>query len=79
MAFVKRITTQGEDKHSCTNRLDDVLTGLTALGATYPDIVDFLRKANDYQYVNCLVVNWTTPEVTLETLIEAGRQMKISP
>lgn len=74
--IVKRITTQGEEKRLCTNRLDDVLTALTELKATYPDIVDFLRKANDYQHVNCPTIAWSIPEVQLATLIESGRQMK---
>jgi len=77
--LVKRITNDGEEKRICTERLDDVLTALAELKATYPDIVDFLRKANDYQYVNCPIVNWTTPDVPLAILIEAGRQMKIGP
>ncbi len=63
----------------CSNRLDEVLTALAGLGATYPDIVDFLRKANDHRAVSCPIVNWTTPEVRLETLIETGRQMKVGP
>jgi hypothetical protein len=77
--LVKRITTDGEEKRTCTNRLDDIVTALAELKATYPDIVDFLRKASDYRYVNCPIVNWTTPEVPLATLIEAGRQMKVNP
>jgi hypothetical protein len=76
---VKRITTQGVEKRLCTNRLDEVLTALTDLKATYADLVEFLRKANDYQYVNCPIMNWTTPDVPLAILIEAGRQMKTSP
>ena len=69
---------QKTDRHTriCSSRLDEVLIALTDLGATYPDIVEFLRKANDYQYTNCPIVNWTTPDVMLAPLIEAGRQMK---
>lgn len=74
--YVKRITTRGEEKRVCSNRLDEVLTALTELGATYPDIVEFLRVVDDRQYANCPIVNWTVPEVTLLSLIESGRLMK---
>jgi flagellar basal body P-ring protein FlgI len=73
---VKRITTQGGEKRICTNRVDEVLTALVELKATYPDLVEFLRKANDYRYVNCPIMTWTIADVPLATLIEAGRQMK---
>jgi hypothetical protein len=76
--LVKRITVLGEEKRICTNRLDGVLIGLTELGASYPDIVDFLNKARDGQLVPCPIVNWQTPEVTLETLVEYGKQMQAS-
>jgi hypothetical protein len=61
---------------ACSNRLDDVLAALSDLGASYPDIVEFLRKASDHQSINCPVVNWTVPDVNLMTLIEAGRNLK---
>jgi hypothetical protein len=73
--MVKRITSQGEAKKSCTPRLDEVLTTLSDLGAAYPDLVDFLRRAKEYEYVNCPVVNWTIPQVTLEQLVEQGRDL----
>jgi len=76
--LVKRFTTQREQPRPrvCSNRLDDVLIALADLGATYPDIVTFLRQVNERGHSNCPIVNWTTPDVTLVTLIEAGRQMK---
>jgi hypothetical protein len=73
---VKRITTQGEQKRVCSARLEEVLLALSELGATYPDIIDFLRRAEEYQYVNCPIVNWTAPNVTLEALVEAGKTLK---
>lgn len=76
---VKRITTRGQEKRTCSNRLDEVLTALTELGATYPEIVEFLRVAHDRQYANCPIVSWTVPEVPLVTLINAGREMKNTP
>jgi Flagellar P-ring protein len=74
--LVKRITAQGEQKRLSSNRLDELLTALTELGAAYPDIVAFLRKATDYQCVNCPIVNWTIPDVRLETLVSAGPNLK---
>jgi hypothetical protein len=49
---------------------------LTELGASYPDVVDLMRKSAENQFVNCPVVHWTTPEVPLETLVEMGKQLK---
>ena len=77
--YVKRITTNWDerrDQRVSSNRLDDILTSLTELNATYPDIVTFLRIASDKQYVNCPIVTWTTLDVSLETLIMTGRQME---
>jgi Flagellar P-ring protein len=74
--LVKRITARGEQKRVSSNRLDELLTTLTELGATYPDIVGFLRKATDYQGVNCPIVNWTTPNVSLETLVSEGPRLQ---
>jgi flagellar basal body P-ring protein FlgI len=76
--LVKRITIQNEQPQPriCSNRVDEVLIALTDLGATYPDIVEFLRKTNDREYTNCPIVNWTTPDVMLAPLIEAGRLLK---
>jgi flagellar basal body P-ring protein FlgI len=73
---VKRITTAGEEKRVTTSRLDDVLTALSDVGAAYPDIVDFLRRAGEYQYINCPVSNWTVPSVPLETLIADGQNLR---
>ena len=74
--LVKRITTRGEQKRVCSNRLDEVLVALAELGAAYPDIVDCLRKAQDYQRASCPIVHWQTPDVSLETLVETGRSLK---
>ena len=74
--LVKRINVQGEQQRTCSQRLDEILLCLTDLGATYPDAVEFLRKAHDYRKVNCPVTNWTQPETTLEALIEGGRDLR---
>ncbi len=73
---VKRITTSGDAQRVVGNRLDETLNALAELGATYPDIVDFLRQAQVYQAVNCPIVHWSIPEITLDTLVEEGRSMK---
>ncbi|MBI3822367.1 MAG: flagellar basal body P-ring protein FlgI [Planctomycetes bacterium] len=77
--LVKRITPQGEQKRISTNRLDDILVSLTELRAAYPDIVDFLTKANQQKLVNSPISTWSTPDVTLQTLLDTGRQMPPTP
>jgi hypothetical protein len=74
--LVKRITVLGEEKRICSNRLDEILMGLTEVGAGYPDIVDFLTKARDQQAVACPIVNWSAPDVPLETLVEVGKSLQ---
>ncbi len=75
--FVKRITKEGrEEQRISSANLGEILSNLADLGATYPEIVDFLRRVNDYQNVNCPIVAWNTPDVPVETLVEAGRNMK---
>lgn len=71
---VKRITARTVQPRPvvCSHRLDEVLAALTDLGASYQDVVEFLRKAD----ANCPIVNWQIPEVTLAQIIEAGRQMR---
>jgi hypothetical protein len=69
---IKRITTRGEVQRTCTSQLDDILVTLGTCNATYPDIVNFLRKVQDLRGINCPIVQWTTPEVTLETLIQVA-------
>jgi hypothetical protein len=73
---IKRITVNGEQQRSSSGNLGEILTNLAYLGASYTDIVDFLRKANDYQKVNCPIVAWTTPDVPQESLVEEGRNLK---
>ncbi len=74
--LVKRITSSGETQRPSSGNLGEILLHLAELGATYPEMVDFLRRVQDYQKVNCPVVAWQTPEVSTETLVEAGRNMK---
>jgi Flagellar P-ring protein len=73
---IKRFTPRGEAERVISNRLDEALNALAELGATYPDVVDFLRQAQVYQAVNCPIVHWSVPEVTVDTLVDAGKGMK---
>jgi hypothetical protein len=73
---VKRFTTRGEAQRVISNRLDEALNALAELGASYPDIIDFLRQAQVYQAVNCPIVHWSLPEVTIDTLVLEGQNMK---
>lgn len=74
--LVKRITARGETQRPTSSNLGEILSHLAELGATYPEMVDFLRRVQEYQKVNCPIVAWTTPEVTTEALVEAGRSLK---
>jgi hypothetical protein len=74
--YVKRITTRGEAKRVCSNRLDELLMALADLGASYPDIVEFLRQADRYQHASYPIVNWQVPDASLAAINDAGRQMK---
>lgn len=74
--LVKRITARGEQQRLSSGNLGEILSNLAELGATYPEIVDFLRRVEDYQKVNCPILRWITPEVPLEKLVEAGRNLK---
>ena len=73
---VKRITLDGERKIECANQLKEAILALSDLGATYPDIIDFLHRAQEYRYVSCPVANWSVPTVALEALVEAGKALK---
>src|SRR5262249_16145952 len=74
---VKRIAADEKvQERKCSNRVDDVLLALADVKAGYPDIVDFLRKAHDSASVNCPIAAWTTPEVSLETLLEVGLNLQ---
>lgn len=71
-----RFTSGAEAKRTSGNRLDEILVKLAELGATYPDVVDFLRQAQGFQAVNCPIVHWSIPDVSVDSLVEAGRSMK---
>jgi flagellar basal body P-ring protein FlgI len=43
----------GTSKRQCTLKLEEVLRTLADLGATYPDVVDVLRRAEHCQCLNC--------------------------
>jgi hypothetical protein len=73
---IKRFTSRGEAQRIVGNRLEETLNALAELGASYPDIVDFLRQAQVYQAINCPIVCWSIPEVAVDTLVEAGKSMK---
>jgi hypothetical protein len=73
---IKRITSRGDAQRVVENRLDETLNALAELGASYPDVVDFLRQAQVYQAVNCPVVHWSLADVTVDALVDAGKSMK---
>lgn len=74
--LVKRITNRETLQRESSGNVAEILSHLASLGATYPEAVDFLRRVQEFRNINCPVVAWTTPDVPLETLLEAGRAMK---
>jgi hypothetical protein len=40
-------------KESCSLRVDDVVRKLGQMGATYPDVVEFLLRSSKYRNLNC--------------------------
>jgi hypothetical protein len=73
---VKRFHHGAEEQRICPNRLDAVLFALADLGASYPDIVDFLREAQQGRSVSCPIVPFSFPEVTLKTLFQEGPNLQ---
>jgi Flagellar P-ring protein/HEAT repeats len=73
--YVTRISAQhGEQRKSCSLRLDDVLRTLVDLGGQYPEAVDLLRKLDDQQGLNCNVRLLTPPQaLPLEDLVADAR------
>jgi hypothetical protein len=73
---IKRFHNGAEEQRICPNRLDAVLFALADLGASYPDIVDFLRAAQERQAVSCPIVPFSVPDVTLNTLFLEGPKLQ---
>ena len=75
---VNRITAQtGQQRKQCSLQLADLLLTLAELGASYPDVVDLLRKLEERQALSCPVrVNTLPADAKLEDLVEAGRKQK---
>jgi len=72
---VSRIGAKGGVRHASSSlQVDDVLRTMAELGAQYPDVVEFLRKADERKCLNCpLRINNLPEPVPLETLAESGR------
>ena len=56
--------------------VDERGTALADLGASYPDIIDFLRAAQESHCVSCPIVPFNFPEMTLKTLFQEGPALK---
>jgi hypothetical protein len=67
---VSRIPDVGRDERKqCSTQLDDVLQTLDELGASYPEVVDLLRKLEERQCLNAPIrFNAMPPLVTIEEL-----------
>jgi hypothetical protein len=72
---VSRIDSKGSARQSeAPMQLAEVLRTMADLGAQYPDVVEFLRKADERKCLNCPLRINTLPEpVPIATLEQAGR------
>src|SRR5262249_14159718 len=60
---LSRLSVQhGIRRRQCSLKLDDVLQNLADLGATYPEVVEFLRQAGSYRCLSCPVVIDALPQ-----------------
>ncbi len=76
--FLSRITQEGEQRQTCSVRLDDVLRRLVELGGQYPDAIDLLRKLDDQQGLNCPVQVLTPPQaLPLQDLLAESRSATV--
>lgn len=73
---VSRISARtGVQRQQCDLKLEDVLLTMSGLGASYADLVDFLRTASERGGLNApVVVNLLPPDVPLETLVAEGKK-----
>jgi flagellar basal body P-ring protein FlgI len=63
----------GTSKRQCTLKLEEVLRTLADVGATYPDVVDVLRKAEHCQCLSCKTEVDALPQaVEVTDLARAG-------
>jgi len=54
---VSRFVMQSEKiyRHTCSLRLEEVIRTMAGMGGQYPDVVDLLRKAENWKCLNCAV------------------------
>ncbi|HEY8506375.1 MAG TPA: flagellar basal body P-ring protein FlgI, partial [Gemmataceae bacterium] len=65
----------GTDRRQCSTELAEILRTLAEMGATYADVVDLLRQADEYRSLSCpLAVDAMPGGVDVETLAELGRR-----
>ncbi|MCI0377539.1 MAG: flagellar basal body P-ring protein FlgI [Gemmataceae bacterium] len=72
---VSRISAHsGVARKQCSTRLEEVIRTMAELGASYPEVVDLLRKLSDEQALDCPVaINSLPQEISVEALQEGGR------
>ena len=75
---VSRVPLREERKQlQAAMEIDDILWKMAELGAQYPDVVDFLRKAENRGCLSCpLRIDAIPEQVSVEILAEAGRDAK---
>jgi hypothetical protein len=63
----------GLDRRQCSLRVEEVIRNLADMGATYPEVAEFLRQAGDYRCLNCPVAIDALPQATsVYELVKGG-------
>jgi hypothetical protein len=61
-------------QHTCSLRLEEILRTMAEMGGQYPDVVDLLRKADDWKCLNCAVHVDALPQASsVVELAQSGR------
>jgi hypothetical protein len=73
--LVSRVRVGEESEQlDATQRIDDILCRMAQLGAQYPDVVDFLRKADQRGCLSCpLAIDTLPTPMAMDDLARAGR------
>jgi hypothetical protein len=61
-------------QHTCSLRLEDIIRAMAEMGGQYPDVVDLLRKADEWKCLNCAVHVDALPQASsVVELAQSGR------
>lgn len=68
---------QGTRRKQCSLELEDILTTMSDLGASYPDVIELLRQADRCKCLSCAVKNDALPQAA--PVQELARAAKTDP